>query len=57
MEKLLKHALDSDAVGFIARMKDKMMGHHNEARDGINREVAASMAGVEVQAQADDTEV
>jgi hypothetical protein len=48
MDKLLKHVIDNDAVGFITRMKDKMNIHHNEAREGINRQVAADIAGTEV---------
>jgi hypothetical protein len=49
MERLLKHALDDDAVGFINRMKGKMSTHHDQARNEITRQVAADMAGVEVQ--------
>ena len=49
MDKLLKHAIDDNAVGFINRFKDKMSGHHSEAKETISREVAADMAGVEVQ--------
>jgi hypothetical protein len=49
MDKLLKHAIDDNAVGFINRMKDKMLVHHATQRESISREVAADMAGVEVQ--------
>jgi hypothetical protein len=49
MERLIKHALDNDAVGFIGRLKSKMSTHHTEERESITREVAADMAGVEVQ--------
>jgi hypothetical protein len=49
MDKLLKHAIDDNAVGFINRMKDKMLVHHATARESLSREVAADMAGVEVQ--------
>lgn len=49
MDRLLKHALDNDAVGFINRFKEKMAAHNDESRNDITRQVAADMAGVEVQ--------
>ena len=49
MERLLKHALDNDAVGFIGRLKDKMTSYKSDVVSDITRETAADMAGVEVQ--------
>jgi len=49
MDKLLKYALDSNAVGFIGRLKDKMSAHKDDVISDITRQTAADMAGVEVQ--------
>jgi hypothetical protein len=57
MEKLLKHALDNDAVAFIARLKGKMSGIYTETRTRISQQVAADMAGVEVQERLDKSDL
>ena len=49
MDKLLKSALDGDAVGFIDRLKGKMAGDYSDKRTEITATVAAGMAGVKVQ--------
>ena len=54
MDKLLKYALDGDAVNFVERMKNKMSGHRDEAIAGITREVGAEMAGVAPVQEAKD---
>jgi superoxide dismutase len=48
MEKLIKYALDNDAVGFISRMKEKMSSSYKETRTTMSQKVAADMAGVDV---------
>ena len=55
MDKLLKHALDNDAVNFTGRFKEKMQDHFDDAKTDITRQVVADMAGVEV-VEADDVE-
>lgn len=53
MDKLLKHAIDDDAVSFIDRFKSKMDVHHASAREDMGREVASDMAGTAVQEKAE----
>ena len=48
MDKLLKHAMDDDAVGFVGRFKDKMKSHLDSEQQTITRRVVADMAGVDV---------
>jgi hypothetical protein len=47
MDKLLKMALDNNAVGFIGRLKGKMSSQYTENRVDMSQKVAADMAGVE----------
>lgn len=48
MDKLLKHALDDDAVNFSDRFKEKMQDYYDDAKTDITRQVVADMSGLEV---------
>lgn len=55
MDRLLKHALDSDAVSFINRFKGKMAEHKREVTLDLTRTIAADMAGVTVMEAKQDS--
>lgn len=53
MDKLLKHALDDDPVGFSNRFKDKLGDEYKARHADIAKEVVADMAGTEVVSDED----
>jgi hypothetical protein len=57
MERLLKHALDNNAVDFIGRMKEKMSDMYSKSHTKLAQKVAADMAGVEVQERLDKSDL
>jgi hypothetical protein len=56
MDKLLKHALDSNAIGFAERFKDKMKSVFADAHDKLTKKVAADLTGTKIQEQDDEKE-
>jgi len=54
MDKLLKHAVDDNVVGFSKRFKAKMQDHFDAAKTDITKAVAADMAGTEPMEEEDD---
>lgn len=57
MDKLLKHALDGDATGFIDRFKGKMQSAYDTDHEKITKQVAADLTGTKVQEDEDDDQL
>jgi predicted nucleic acid-binding Zn-ribbon protein len=57
MDKLLKHALDSNAIGFAERFKDKMKSVFADAHDKLSKKVAADLTGTKIQEKSDEDEM
>ncbi len=54
MDKLLKHALDNNAIGFVDRLKGKIQAAFDKKMPGITKQVAADMTGTKVVQEQDD---
>jgi hypothetical protein len=54
MDKLLKHALDDDAVKFVNRFKDKLGDQYQSDHADISKTVVADMAGLEPVSEQDE---
>jgi Mg/Co/Ni transporter MgtE len=54
MDKLLKHALDGDAINFVDRLKGKLNSAYSDEHGKISKQVAADLTGTKVVEQDED---